>query len=445
MSSQVYSDEEIRERRRQRILEAKRRKRRRKIINRCIRIFAPPVAGAVVLFLLIFTGINLLQSTNEAKAGQESIQETGKGNEAGHGVNGGDGSSVGEGGMIDPGAVGGGEDGNGDSTSLGSLGNGSAGGIVGGNVGNGGQEGADGGNAGNGGTEGANSGSMENGTLGGPDNSAPKVYSARTTEDTKGLGEDIISSHAILIDLDSDSILAQKDAMSRMNPASMTKILTVLVAAEHVTNLDDTFTITLDITDYSFVNDCSCVGFARDETVTIRDLFYGTILPSGADAAAALATYVAGSKEAFVDMMNDKLRELGLSDTAHMTNCVGLYDENHYCTAYDMAMILEAALDNELCREVMSAHTYTTSATEQHPEGITVSNWFLRRIEDKDTGGEVVCAKTGYVIQSGNCAASYAVDGNGKRFVCVTANANSAWRCIYDHVALYKQFSTVQG
>lgn len=432
MSSQVYSDEEIRERRRQRILEAKRRKRRKKIINRCIRIFAPPVAGAVVLFLLIFTGINLLQSSNEAKAKQESIQGTENGNEAGHGVNGGDGSSVGEGGMIDPGAVGSGEDGNGDSSVDGSLGNGGA-------------EGAVGGNAGNGGAEGANGGSMGNGTSGGPDNSAPKVYSARTTEDTRGLGEDIISSHAILIDLDSDSILAQKDAMSRMNPASMTKILTVLVAAEHVTNLDDTFTITLDITDYSFVNDCSCVGFARDETVTIRDLFYGTILPSGADAAAALATYVAGSKEAFVDMMNDKLRELGLSDTAHMTNCVGLYDENHYCTAYDMAMILEAALDNELCREVMSAHTYTTSATEQHPEGITVSNWFLRRIEDKDTGGEVVCAKTGYVIQSGNCAASYAVDGNGKRFVCVTANANSAWRCIYDHVALYKQFSTVQG
>src|SRR5699024_8410476 len=142
------------------------------------------------------------------------------------------------------------------------------------------------------------------------------------------------------------------------------------------------------------------------ETVTVRDLLYGTILPSGADAAAGLAFYVSGSLEGFVDLMNQKLEELGLSDTAHFTNCVGLYDENHYCTLYDMAEILGAAIDNELCREVLSAHTYTTSATEQHPEGLLISNWFLRRIEDKDTHGTVLCAKTGYVVQSGNCAAS---------------------------------------
>lgn len=269
-----------------------------------------------------------------------------------------------------------------------------------------------------------------------------KTYSATATEDTTEIGEDIISKHALLIDLDTDRIVAQKDARSRINPASMTKILTVLVAAEQVQDLNDTFTMTLDITDYGYINDCSSVGFEEGEVVTIKDLFYGTILPSGADAAVGLATYVAGDQEAFVVMMNDKLKELGLSETAHMTNCVGIYDAEHYCSVYDMAMILEAAIDNELCREVLSAHTYTTSRTSQHPEGITISNWFLRRIEDKDTGGEVVCGKTGYVVQSGNCAASYGVDASGKGFICVTANANSGWRCIYDHVALYKQFAT---
>ena len=140
-------------------------------------------------------------------------------------------------------------------------------------------------------------------------------------------------------------------------------------------------------------------------------------------------------------MMNDKLEDLGLSRTAHFTNCIGLYDKEHYCTVYDMAMILEAAIENELCREVMSAHTYTTSNTQEHPEGITLSNWFLRRIEDKDTGGEVVCGKTGYVVQSGNCAASYGIDNAGKGYICVTADSTSSWRCIYDHVALYRQFS----
>ncbi len=254
------------------------------------------------------------------------------------------------------------------------------------------------------------------------------------------VSEDVISENAILIDVDSGEIIAKKAEDATISPASMTKILTILVACEHVTDLDDTYTITREITDYSFSNECSIVGFDVDETVTVRDLMYGTILPSGADAGLALANYVAGSHEAFVDMMNEKLAELGLSDTAHFTNCVGLYDENHYCKLKDMAMILKAAVENDLAREILSAHTYTTSCTEQHPEGITISNWFLRRIEDKETNGEVLCAKTGFVNQSGCCAASYSISNSGGHYICVSANAWSSWRCIYDQVAIYSLY-----
>lgn len=268
-----------------------------------------------------------------------------------------------------------------------------------------------------------------------------RVYAAHTTAQTAEPPEEVNSKYAVFIDLESGDILAQRDYLAVINPASMTKVLTVLVAAEHVEDLDDTFTITIDITDYSYSNGCSSAGFAVGETVTVRDLFYGTILPSGGDAAVALATYVAGSHEAFVEMMNEKAEALGLSDTTHFTNCVGLYHENHHCTIYDMAMIMEAALDNELCREVLNAHIYTTSATTAHPQGITISNWFLRKIEDKDTGGEVVCAKTGYVVQSDSCAVSYGVDKSGRGYVCATAGAYSSWRCIYDHVALYKKYA----
>ena len=84
-----------------------------------------------------------------------------------------------------------------------------------------------------------------------------------------------------------------------------------------------------------------------------------------------------------------------------------------------MAVIMAAAVKNKTCREVLSAHTYTTAVTAQHPEGITISNWFLRRIEDKDTGGEVICAKTGYVLQSGNCAVSFGMDKKGREYICV--------------------------
>lgn len=267
-----------------------------------------------------------------------------------------------------------------------------------------------------------------------------RITLAADSGNAAAISGDVNSQYGILVDVNAHTVVAQREAHTVMNPASMTKVLTVLVAAEHVKNLDDTVTITIDITDYVYQNDCSAVGFAEGETVTVRDLFYGTVLPSGGDAALALATYVAGSPEAFIDMMNEKIDELGLGETAHMTNCIGVYDENHHCTVYDMAMIMQAAIQNEFCKEVLSAHTYTTSSTTEHPEGITISNWFLRRIEDKDAGGTVVAGKTGYVVQSGNCAASFAEGADGKSYICVTGNAHSAWRCIYDHVEIYKKY-----
>lgn len=273
----------------------------------------------------------------------------------------------------------------------------------------------------------------------------PKVYRFAETDGTvSGFSEAVISTNGILVDADSDTIIAEKGAYDRISPASMTKVLTVLVAAEALEKkeMDDTFTITLEITDYSYVHGCSNVGFLDGEPVTVKDLFYGTILPSGGDAAVGLATYVAGSQEAFVELMNAKLAELGLAENAHFTNCVGIYDENHYCTVYDLAVIMKAAMENELCREILSAHSYTTVPTVQHPEGITISNWFLRRIEDKDTGGLVLGGKTGFVNQSGSCAVSYQENLNGKDYICVTAGSSSSWCCIYDHVEIYNNYIT---
>lgn len=269
-----------------------------------------------------------------------------------------------------------------------------------------------------------------------------KTYFAKTTAATKPMNGEVFSNYGIFIDLETDTILAERNASAVINPASMTKILTILVAAEKLgeERLDEPVTVSKEATEYSYVNECSNAGFEAEEIVTVRDLFYGTILPSGGEAAAALAAYTSGSMEEFVSQMNQKAEELGLSKTAHFTNCAGLYDENHHCTVYDMAMILEAALDNPFCKEVLSARIYTTSPTTEHPEGLLLSNWFLRRIEDKDTGGEVLSAKTGYVAQSGSCAASYGKSHSGKEYICVTADASSSWRCIYDHVALYQQF-----
>lgn len=409
--TQLTDEEIMRERRRrQRIEEARREKRKQERIRRLAKRLVPPIAGAALMVFFLFAGSGLIKGLRDTNEAQQ--QGNDKNTEADENT----------------------------LTQAVQTDNNQAGNIQAGNT----QDNIQTGSLLQTDTYQTDSvGEEANRTeLTEKDENQSKVYEARTTADTRQIGGDIISTNGIFIEVDTGRVLAQRDAFSRIHPASMTKILTVLVAAEQIEekDLDDTFTITIDITDYSYVNDCSNAGFAKDETVSVRDLFYGTILPSGADAAAGLAIYTAGSLEKFVDLMNKKLEELGLAQTAHFTNCVGIFDENHYCTIYDMAMILEAALDNELCREVLTAHTYTTSSTEQHPEGITISNWFLRRIEDKDTGGEILYGKTGYVVQSGSCAASYGETSSGKGYLCVTVGANSPWRCIYDHVALYQQY-----
>lgn len=268
-------------------------------------------------------------------------------------------------------------------------------------------------------------------------------YRFEETNDTAVIDSaEVVSTQAILVDESTDTIVAARGAGDRIIPASMTKVLTILVAAEHIPEekLDDTFTMTREITDYAYVNDCSCVGFLDGEEVPVRDLFYGTAMQSGGDAALGLAVYVSGSQEEFVGLMNQKLEELGIAGSTNFTNCVGLYDEAHYSTVYDMAVIMKAAMQNDLCRDFLSKHVYTTKPTREHPDGIEISNWFLRRIEDKDTGGEVVCAKTGYIVQSKNCAVSYGTFAGGTPFICVTAGSTSSWRCIYDHVEIYNRY-----
>lgn len=277
---------------------------------------------------------------------------------------------------------------------------------------------------------------------GGAETARSPIWGAHETAVTANFGEEVISEYGILIDVWDGEILSEKRARERMNPASMTKVLTVLVAAEHLgeEDMDRTVQITQDITDYCFANNCSIAGYDLNEEAAVRDLFYGTILPSGADAALALAVYVAGSHEAFVDMMNEKLEEMGLSGTTHFTNCVGLYDENHYSTAYDIAVILKAAADNEFCRDVLSRQIYYTVPSQEHPEGLMLVNWFLRRIEDRETHGTVLCAKTGFIDEAGSCAASLSVGDNGREYICVTGASSGAWECIADQEILYRTF-----
>lgn len=272
------------------------------------------------------------------------------------------------------------------------------------------------------------------------------LFDLKFTPGTIRLVEEIQSEYGILLRADTGRIIAERKSAERINPASMTKILTLLVAAEQISDKSGTFTMTREIADYCFTNDCSVVGYMEGEQIPIAELFYGCILCSGADASLALAELACGSHEAFVLKMNEKIKELGCADSANFTNCVGIYDENHYCTVQDMAIFMKAAMENDFCKKILSTKIYHSKPTEEHSKGQVLSNWFLRRIEDKDSGDVVVIgAKTGYVVESLNCAVSFGRNRAGEEFICVTGKGGGSWQAIYDHAALYKQYGGVSA
>ena len=269
----------------------------------------------------------------------------------------------------------------------------------------------------------------------------PALTLAQASEETKTLDLELYSSSAVLVDVQTGAVLAEKNMDEKIYPASMTKVMTLLVAAENLPDLDATFTMTQAIIDPLYLAGASMAGYVNGETVTMRDLLYGAVVPSGAEATEALAQAVAGGEEAFVAMMNEKAAALGLTNT-HFMNTSGLHDENHYSTVREIALILQAAMENETCAEILSAENYRASETEQHPDGLAMTNKFLYRVHHEYAlgGAEITAAKTGYTAEAMNCCASAGKTPDGRSVICVTANAWTGEFCIEDHIALYTKY-----
>lgn len=234
---------------------------------------------------------------------------------------------------------------------------------------------------------------------------------------------DTTSKHAILLDAQSGQILAQKRADERAAPASLTKMMTILLAIEAEPDLDKQVTLPDGIFPALQTENASMAGFAPGETVTVRDLLYGAMLPSGAECCEALAQLVSDSEESFVALMNQKAAELGMKNT-HFTNPTGLTDAEHYSSAADMAKLLQAALQNTTFRMIFTTEHYTTTATEQHPEGVSLTSTLLGKLDGTElpTGTQIEGGKTGYTAAAGLCLASLATV-NGKEYILVTLAA----------------------
>lgn len=257
----------------------------------------------------------------------------------------------------------------------------------------------------------------------------------------KAIGDDIVSKYSVLINAKTKEIVAEKNSRDRIYPASMTKVLALLTAAENCESWEGTMNMERDVEEYCFVNKCSVVGYERGELIKIDELPYGTILSSGADATISMAVHTAGSHEAFADLMNKKAESLGIGASSHFQNSVGIFADDHYTTVKDMAVIMYAAMGNAFCRKVLTTQSFETDPTENHPKGQVLLNLFLSRISTKDSGSlTVIGAKTGYVGEAGFCAVSYAEDEDGTPYICVTADSSGVWQTVIDHANIYKHY-----
>lgn len=203
---------------------------------------------------------------------------------------------------------------------------------------------------------------------------------------------------AILMEPDTGAILYSKNPDEKLYPASITKILTGLLAVENL-NLSDTITITREMTD-SVPSDAAKQGILPGEVITVKDCIYSLMLRSNADMAVALAFAVAGSEEAFAKMMTERAKSIGAENT-NFVNSTGLHDANHFTTARDMALITKEAISNPTFSAIWGTEEYTMSATNME-ESFTIWNRHDMLVSGRANYYQyAIGGKTGYTDEAG--------------------------------------------
>lgn len=248
----------------------------------------------------------------------------------------------------------------------------------------------------------------------------------------------IHSKNAILYNLKDDTIIYEKASEEKTKVASLTKIMTAIVAIENIQNLNEKVVLTpLVFTGLKEAN-AAVAGFKNGDQVSYLDLLMGTMLPSGADAARGLAINIAGSEKEFVILMNKKAEDLNLTST-NFVNITGLDVENHYSTVKDISIILKYALDNPTFKQIYTTKEYTTT------NGLNLYST-LRKLTNQipsDTSN-ILGTKTGYTEGAGLCLSSIA-NYNGVDYLLVTTGADSKSTSplqLLDALTIYNYYSS---
>lgn len=235
---------------------------------------------------------------------------------------------------------------------------------------------------------------------------------------------EISADAAILIDSSSEKVLYSKNENQKMYPASTTKILTAILTIENC-NLNDVVTVPYEAIS-SITSGYSVAALQAGEQLTVEQLLQVMLVHSANDAANVLAFHVSGSIENFAELMNNKVSELGLTNT-HFTNPSGMHDENHYTTAYDLAIIMKYCMKNDTFRSLSSLKYCTIPATNKYDVRVFNTTNELLIYDNRDVSSNyyykyAIAGKTGYTTQAKNCLVSVAKKEN-LELICVVLSA----------------------
>ena len=227
------------------------------------------------------------------------------------------------------------------------------------------------------------------------------------------------SDYYLLIDADNQQILMQQGADELIYPASMTKMMTLIIALENVDDHDEMLTLDNEVFKGLYEANASMAGFSLNEQVSIKDCLYGLFLPSGAECTRALAIKTAGSEEAFVHLMNEKALQLNMKDT-HFVNTTGLHDKDHVTTLNDLLKLMQYCLNNEDFYEIFTTKEYTATSGTKHKE-LKMNSTLFKRL-NKEDAQLILGGKTGYTNPAGLCLASLS-SKDGRNLILITAHA----------------------
>ena len=246
----------------------------------------------------------------------------------------------------------------------------------------------------------------------------------------------ITSKSAILYNMNEEKILYQQKSEEKLQIASLTKIMTVITAIENNSDLEKKVAITKDM--LKGIEEYTQVGFKAGDTPSIKDLLYGAMLPSGADAVNALAIETSGSISKFVDLMNEKANKLNLKNT-HFDNPVGMDSDNNYSTAADMAQLLIYCLKNNTFKEVFTAKEYKIECINKTIKTTLVS---YSRSYGLDVS-EITGAKSGFTDGAGLCLASTStLDGVNYLLITLGASTKNRSNAVKDSLEIYDYYSS---